>query len=38
MAAKQDWFKNTVFVIVADHCALVLVKQNYLWINTESLE
>ena len=21
MAAKQDWFKNTVFVIVADHCA-----------------
>lgn len=21
MAAKQDWYKNTVFVIVADHCA-----------------
>lgn len=20
-AAKQPWFKNTVFVIVADHCA-----------------
>lgn len=21
MAKKQDWYKNTVFVIVADHCA-----------------
>ena len=21
MASKQEWFKNTVFVIVADHCA-----------------
>lgn len=21
MAARQDWYKNTVFVIVADHCA-----------------
>ena len=21
MAQKQPWFKNTVFVIVADHCS-----------------
>jgi phosphoglycerol transferase MdoB-like AlkP superfamily enzyme len=21
MAKKQDWYKNTVFVIIADHCA-----------------
>jgi phosphoglycerol transferase MdoB-like AlkP superfamily enzyme len=21
MAKKQSWFKNTVFVIIADHCA-----------------
>ena len=21
MAKKQSWFKNTVFIIVADHCA-----------------
>jgi phosphoglycerol transferase MdoB-like AlkP superfamily enzyme len=26
MAEKQPWFSNTVFVIVADHCALAPVE------------
>lgn len=33
MAEKQPWYKNTVFVIVSDHCASSASETELLWIN-----